>query len=235
MERACLAAAVLALASGCFMGGGAARQEQGYTVGASDAASPKELAITREAPGGGPARAQRIAIWSADVLIEVDDVAKAADAAAALARERGGFAESTTISDEKSGSVQLRVPSADLEPALDALGSLGKIKERSVSSYDVTETYLDLENRLKSARELRDRLRDLLAKGKNVTDLVAVETELSRVQSEIESMDGQLTRLKGQVDLATISVRLERRRILGPLGYVAKGIAWTIGKLFVIR
>jgi Domain of unknown function (DUF4349) len=55
------------------------------------------------------------------------------------------------------------------------------------------------------------------------------------VQTEIESMDGQLIRLKGQVDLATVTVTLERKRILGPLGYVAKGIAWAVGKLFVIR
>ena len=187
------------------------------------------------APGQGGHRAERIAIQRAELTLEVDDVAKAAAAAAEIADARGGFAENQTVTDERTGWVSLRVPAERLGEALAALAGLGREKSRSVSSEDVTEQYLDLETRLRNARELRDRLRALLAKGATVTDLVAVETELARVQTEIESMDGQLTRLKGQVDLATVTVTLERKRILGPLGYVAKGIAWAVGKLFVIR
>jgi hypothetical protein len=226
--RAALAIVSLALVPACSVFGG--------SDASSEASYAPDLALTRApAPAGGPARDQRIAIWRADVLLEVDDVEQAAGEVAALAKERGGFAEDTTLSDERIGSVRIRLPAADLEAALDALGAIGREKERAVSSEDVTEMYLDLETRLRNARELRDRLRALLAQAKTVKELLAVETELNRVQTEIESMDGQLTRLKGQVDLATVTVRLERRRILGPLGYVVKGIAWAVGKLFVIR
>jgi hypothetical protein len=232
--RLAVALAVLALATGCHSleGGGDELAAQGGFA-ASGVASDQARMRAPDMSGG--ARAQRIAIQRADLTIEVDDVAAAAKEAAALAEQQGGFSENTTISDEKSGWLQLRVPAASLAASLDALARLGKEKSRSVSSEDVTELYLDLETRLENARELRDRLRALLAQGKEVKDLVAIETELNRVQTEIESMDGQLTRLKGQVDLATISVRLERKRILGPLGYVVKGIAWAVGKLFVIR
>ena len=207
--------------------------------GAREAAAPaaaSDMAVMRgPAPGQGGYRAERIAIRRAELTLEVDDVAKAAAAAAQVAEARGGFAENQTVTDERTGWVSLRVPAERLDESLAALAALGREKSRSVSSEDVTEQYLDLETRLRNARELRDRLRALLAKGTTVTDLVAVETELARVQTEIESMDGQLTRLKGQVDLATVTVTLERKRILGPLGYVAKGIAWAVGKLFVIR
>jgi hypothetical protein len=224
-----LAAALAAAASlACFMEGGA--REAAAPAAASD------MALMRgPVPGQGGYRAERIAIRRAELSLEVDDVAKAAAAAAQVAEARGGFAENQTVTDERTGWVSLRVPAERLDEALAALAALGREKSRSVSSEDVTEQYLDLETRLRNARELRDRLRALLAKGATVTDLVAVETELARVQTEIESMEGQLTRLKGQVDLATVTVTLERKRILGPLGYVAKGIAWAVGKLFVIR
>jgi Domain of unknown function (DUF4349) len=219
----------LASLSACAGDGGGSAE-----TAAPSAASDKFL-MRAPAPGQGGYRAERIAIRRAELTLEVEDVAKAAAAAAQVAEARGGFAENQTVTDERTGWVSLRVPADRLDETLAALAALGHEKSRSVSSEDVTEQYLDLETRLRNARELRDRLRALLAKGATVTDLVAVETELARVQTEIESMDGQLTRLKGQVDLATVTVTLERKRILGPLGYVAKGIAWAVGKLFVIR
>ena len=182
-----------------------------------------------------PRAQQRIAIRTARLQLEVDHVAKAAEAAARIAAEAGGYVENTEAAGEESGSLALRVPAAQLDAALEALAKLGKEKSRSVASEDVTELYLDLETRLASARELRDRLRALLARATTVKELVAVETELGRVQAEIESMQGQLDRLKGQVELATIHLQLERKLILGPLGYLAKGIVWAVSKLFVIR
>jgi hypothetical protein len=180
-------------------------------------------------------RAERIAIRTARLRLEVDDVARAAGEATKVAGDAGGYVESTETTGEQSASLALRVAAAQLDAALAALAKLGEEKSRSVSSEDVTEHYRDLETRLASARELRDRLRALLARGATVKDLVAVETELGRVQAEIESMQGQLDRLKGQVELATIQLQLERKRILGPLGYLAKGIVWAVSKLFVIR
>jgi hypothetical protein len=69
-----------------------------------------------------------------------------------------------------------------------------------------------------------------------VKDLLELERELARVQSDIDRMAGRQKRLQGQVDLATVHVTLtpESKRILGPLGYVAYGIGWFVKKLFII-
>lgn len=55
------------------------------------------------------------------------------------------------------------------------------------------------------------------------------------VHCEIDSREGRLKKLKSQVDYAEINLTLKRKKILGPLGYVAYGIAWLIEKLFVIQ
>jgi hypothetical protein len=82
---------------------------------------------------------------------------------------------------------------------------------------------------------LRDRLRALLDSAKSVKDVLAIEKELGRVQADIDSMQAQLKTLKGKVDLASVTVSIKRRRILGPIGYVLKGAWWAVEKLFVIQ
>ena len=106
---------------------------------------------------------------------------------------------------------------------------------RRVAGEDVTERYIDIDARLKNKIELRDRLRQLLQKATDVKDVLAIETELNRVQSDIDAMDGKLTLLKNEVAYATIELDLRRERILGPLGYILKGLWWGIEKLFILR
>lgn len=56
-----------------------------------------------------------------------------------------------------------------------------------------------------------------------------------RVQGDIDSMEGLIKALKGRVDYATVTLSLNRKAILGPLGYLFKGLWWGVEKLFVIR
>jgi hypothetical protein len=81
----------------------------------------------------------------------------------------------------------------------------------------------------------RDRLRQLLQKTTEIKDAITIETELARVQGEIEAMEGTLKLLKSQVDYSSINIDVGRKKILGPLGLLFQGIRWGIEKLFVIQ
>jgi hypothetical protein len=48
-------------------------------------------------------------------------------------------------------------------------------------------------------------------------------------------MEARIKALEGQVEYATVTLDLDRRPVLGPLGYVFKGLWWGAKKLFVIR
>ena len=174
-------------------------------------------------------------IWKAWLELEVWNISNAVVQATALAQQQGGFVEQKSGSEEASASLRLRVPAAKLKAAVGALEELGTVTHRNISSEDVTEQYVDVEARLKNKLALRDRLKQLLDKATGVKDVLAIETELNRVQADIDSMTARLKVLKGQVDLATIEVSFTRKAILGPLGYVCKGLWWCVEKLFVIR
>lgn len=143
--------------------------------------------------------------------------------------------QSQSVQEAEQAYVTLRVPGPQLRPVLDLLAALGTEESRSVSSQDVTEQYIDTEARLKNAIALRDRLKALLGQAKDVKDILEIEKELTRVQADIDSMDGRLKKLKGQVDFAQIDLTLQRKKIYGPLGYVIYGIGWLIQKLFIIN
>ena len=48
-------------------------------------------------------------------------------------------------------------------------------------------------------------------------------------------MQGRLNAMRAHVEYARAEVWLRRKRVLGPLGLVCKGLWWGVGKLFVIR
>lgn len=177
----------------------------------------------------------RMIIWTASMTLEVVNISESvADIVSHIEANRG-FVEDKSLSQNKNAHLKLRVPSATLNTVVDRLAGFGKVKHRNLSSRDVTETFIDTEARLKNAVALRDRLRVLLDKAKDVTDILAIEKEITRVQSDIDSMEGRLKNLNGQIDYASIDLYLEQKTILGPLGLVFKGVGWFIGKLFVLN
>jgi hypothetical protein len=174
-------------------------------------------------------------IWKAILSIDVWNISNAVNEASAMAERDGGFVEQKSDQGDESASLTLRIPAKAFKTALSDLETLGTVTYRNIVGEDVTEQYIDVEARLKNKIVLRDRLKQLLEKATEIKDLLAIETELNRVQADIDSMEGRIKSLKGQVEYATVRVSLDRKPILGPLGYLFKGLWWGVEKLFVIR
>ena len=213
---------------------------QGGRGGEPELAASAPAGIRAAAPAAAPPSASaapgRDLIWTAWQTVEVEEPEAAAREVEALAVSLGGYTEDSSREFEGASTLRIRVPAGELESVLDRIAALGEEKERRANAHDVTEQLADLEATLESKRKLRDRLRELLDRAEKVKDLLELERELARVQGDIDRMEGRRKRLQGQVDLATVHVTLrpESKRILGPLGYVAYGVAWFVKKLFVI-
>jgi len=209
----------------------------GCATSAKRAGSSADIMMPPDAAAGNMAevRPERMFIWKAHLSLQVWSVSNAVREVAALVERQGGFIEQKSDRGEESASVTLRVPAKTFKTALASLEVLGTVTYRNVEGEDATEQYIDVEARLKNKIVLRDRLKQLLEKATDVKDVLAIETELNRVQGDIDSMEGRIKSLKGQVEYATVTLSLERKPILGPLGYLFKGLWWGVEKLFVIR
>ena len=106
------------------------------------------------------------------------------------------------------GTLTLSVPADKLDTALDQLARIGAVLRRNTSSQDVTSQYVDTESRLKTMRASVDRVRALMAQAKDIGQVVALESEMSRRQADLESLESQLDALKTSVERSTLAVSL---------------------------
>ncbi len=155
--------------------------------------------------------AQRQIIAQANVSLEVTAVQSAVGQVQAIAQSLGGYVEQLTssgVEENQYATITLRLPQSEFYNALDRLRALGKVKSESLGSQDVTEQFIDLEARLRSALQEEQSLLALLGRAQQISDVLTIERELARVRSDIERYQGQLNFMKRRVDLATITVSL---------------------------
>lgn len=108
------------------------------------------------------------------------------------------------------GTLTLSVPADKLDVALDQLSAaqIGTVLQRTTASQDVTAQYVDTQSRLKTMRSSVDRVRALMAQAKDIGQVVALESEMSRRQADLESLESQLAALTTAVDRSTLAVSL---------------------------
>jgi Domain of unknown function (DUF4349)/Putative zinc-finger len=179
-----------------------------------------KLQAQQEASGvGGGANANApvpqglMIVRSATIALTTRDFDKARiDLEEILKRHHGYIGDlkvTAPTGDGRTLSALLRVPSDELEATMAELRNLARVSSESQSGEEVTAQYVDLEARLSNARNTEQRLRDLLRQrtGK-LADVLAVETEISRVRGEIERMEAERKNLANRVAFASLNATI---------------------------
>lgn len=207
-------------------GGAAQPPAEDAGAGGNDAYSAADQAESpaRE-PSSGPLPDGRQIIRTAAVTVTVEvepaegerratDEALAAAAASAARAVRalvtlpGGYVSG---SDGRGSTVTitLRIPAGSYDSVMDRLNKIGTVSDIEESTQDVTGQLVDVKSRIASQRASVDRLRALMAEAKSMQDVIAIESELSRREADLESLESQQTSLSDAVALSTISVTVD--------------------------
>lgn len=152
----------------------------------------------------GARDASRI-VYTATLTMAVYQVQPNLTAVERIAKEKGGF-----LAIRGDNRITVRVPRERFEDALGAIEKVGDVLHRDVTAEDVTDQYTDLEIRIKNARAMQTRLKQLLEKAA-VKEALDIEKELARVTEELELMEGKLKLLKDKIAYSTITVVFEGR------------------------
>ena len=124
----------------------------------------------------------------------------------------GYFAELNTEGQSEAGrtlTASMRVPADELDATLAELRKLGHLDEEKQGGEEVSQQHVDLEARLKNARNTEKRLTDLLTRrADKLKDVLDVERELADTREEIERMEAQLRNMENQVGYAAIDLKL---------------------------
>jgi hypothetical protein len=237
---AALGAAALLVLVGCSAGGsdsgGGSMAEVAPDRAAPGVAAPEQAGSARDSgtsagsgSGSGTSAnsaagtrvgvAEPALIRTAELTVRVDDVPGRARSAQELVRAAGG----TIAGDSRSGrdeqaraDLTLKVPPGRLDGTLDQLGGLGEELRRTSSTQDVTEEVADVSSRVATMQASIARVRAILSRAERIGDVVAVEGELSRRVTELESLQARQRALSGQVTMASISLHLVARDVTAP-------------------
>jgi len=160
---------------------------------------------------GEPAR---VVIHTGRLELEVKDVADAADAAVRIAEDVEGYVgkDSRDVSDSSGefarAVVTLRIPATSFQTGIRRLATLGRELEREITAEDVSEAMVDLDTRIATMRASVKRTRALLNQAQSISDISAVERELSTREAELASLESRRRNLGSQVTYSNITVTL---------------------------
>ena len=153
-------------------------------------------------------------VRTADLTVRVKNLGAAADGVRAAADRLGGsIASENSQTAAAAGSVAqdvlvLRVPAPRLDDAIGAAVAPGPELSRPSSSNEVPAVLADLESREASQRASVARVRALMAKATSLPDVVLLEGELSRRETDLEAAEASRRVLADQAAQATLTVTL---------------------------
>lgn len=218
---ACL---VLLGVSGCS--GGSSSDNSTSAGGATDMGRPQG-AVSGDTAGRGATPAKqassptsstadlvlgdRALIRTAQVSLRSADVASVRAKIDQLVARIGGYVASedtstNTDGTEVSSHLELAVPVADFNQALDDVSSFGKVISQSSSAQDVTARVVDVNSRVKSAHDSIAQLRLLFSRATKLGDVIALESELSQREADLEALQSEQRDLTARTTMSTISV-----------------------------
>lgn len=127
-----------------------------------------------------------------------------------------------------SAHMKLRVTPEDVKQLFVHLGKMGTVLEHRTESADLTDTVIDVEAKIKNLIELRDRLRKMLASRPGaLKDVIEVERELFRVQSELDSLQMRRKVLTNETEKVFVDISFRARKSIAKTGTFAPIVsAW---------
>ncbi len=111
----------------------------------------------------------------------------------------------------------IRIPAEKLDEFLLAVGEVSNVISRNESVTDVTLEYVDLESHKRVLLAEQERLLELLEKAETIEDIISLESRLSQVRYQIESMEAQLRTMDNRVNYSTVYLYINEVAKLTPV------------------
>lgn len=124
----------------------------------------------------------------------------------------GGYVEQFStqgMENNRYASITARIPKSNLDAFLETVEGTSNITYRQESVEDVTLTYVDLASHKKMLLKEQERLLEFLDEAETIEDIITIESRLTEVQYQIESMESQLRTYDNQIDYSTVYLDIE--------------------------
>ena len=181
-----------------------------------DARSASGAAPADDGPATGTIPLQnRAVISTGTVSLRSKDVERARFDVQKVVDGHGGEVTDEQTSTDPEGRVDrsrlvLWVPSRSFGEVMDELGDVADLRSAKRTSEDVTTQVIDIGVRVRAQEKSLERVELLLARAQDLRAIIAIESQLTRRQAELDSLKAQQAYLADQTTLSTITVFLEQ-------------------------
>ncbi|MBQ2929052.1 MAG: DUF4349 domain-containing protein [Clostridia bacterium] len=172
---------------------------------------------TMAAKESAPAPAEKKIIRTASMTIATQTFEDSLNALKSACEGQGGWIESSSESTNsysglRTAYLTLRIPQDGLDAYLAGTEGLGRVTSKSESAQDVTASYQDTQNRLNTQLALMERLQALITESGDLSDLLALESQIADTQYMIDSLQSSLNSTDRQVSYSTVNVTLKEEK-----------------------
>ena len=165
-------------------------------------------------------KTERKLIRTVDLNLETENYDSLMEGLEEQINELGGYIEYKdayhgNYNSKKNGyrnrhaNITARIPADKLDEFTGKVAEIGNITYESESVEDVTLRYVDLSSHKKMLVAEQERLMELLENAGSMEDIITIESRLSEVRYQIESMESQLRTFDNQVDYSTVHINVE--------------------------
>lgn len=199
------------IVTGCSLAGGEKIQLKAEASKdlsfAPDVMLSKSVAPASEAAPESDSIEERKLIKQGYIDVEVKELDKAVDAVDKAIAGLGGYVSSIERHEDQV-YLEVRVPAKAFDSLFKKVGGLGRVISSNQNVTDITDSYYDLDTRLKNAYALEEKYRQYLNQAKSIEDILKVEQYLSNVRSDIERMEAQKRRYDRDVSYSLLRITL---------------------------
>lgn len=186
-------------------------------------------------------------IKNVDMNVETREFEELVSLIEAKVNSLGGYIEESNIyngstyhsyKELKHGYLQLRVPQDKLEEFISDVQGVSNVTRCNRSVRDITLEYVDVESHKKALEVEQERLLQLLELAQNVEDVITIESRLSEVRYELESIESRLRTFDNQVDYSTVYMDINEVEELTPVvketigARIARGFGNSLENVF---
>ena len=126
----------------------------------------------------------------------------------------------------------VRVPAEKFSQFLTFAGELGNVISTNRNAQNVTSQYTDFEARLESLQVQEERLLEMMKKSDDINGLITLESRLSDVRYQIESIQRNLKNLDGKLAYSTVDFTIREVRVYQPTVKVQRTFWQRLGDSF---
>jgi PKD repeat protein len=159
----------------------------------------------------------RMIVRTGNMSIVVNDISAALAAITQIAESHEGYVvTSNTWKDGERvyGSISIRIPADSYDTTSTSITQIAvEVTSQSTSSQDVTEEYVDLAAQLSSLQATEQQLLLILSRATTVTDTLAVQAQLTKIQTQIEQIKGRMQYLERTSATSLITINLAQAKL----------------------